>query len=105
MLRFRLQPIPCKIVILECSVGKGAPWETVLVANPDQWLGQTAKYLQSFNLFQPNDLDIAGFCPATVSLWPIFIATKPTVGHDKRYISRGILPKLAFKSDFEFKGG
>ena len=25
MLRFRLQPIPCKIVILECSVGKGAP--------------------------------------------------------------------------------
>ena len=42
MLRFRLQPIPCKIVILECSVGKGAPWETVLVANPEvvsgKWL-------------------------------------------------------------------
>ena len=33
MLRFRLQPIPCKIVILECSVGNGTPWERVLVAN------------------------------------------------------------------------
>ena len=33
MLRSRLQPIPCTIVILECSVGKGAPWKMVLVAN------------------------------------------------------------------------
>ena len=36
MLRFRLQPILCRIVILECSVGKGAPWGMVLVANPSQ---------------------------------------------------------------------
>ena len=36
MLRFRLQPIQCTIVILDCSVGKGAPWEMVLVANPAQ---------------------------------------------------------------------
>ena len=36
MLRFRLQPILCTIVILECSVGKGAPWGMVLVANPSQ---------------------------------------------------------------------
>ena len=36
MLRFRLQPILCTIVILECSVGKGAPWGMVLVANPSK---------------------------------------------------------------------
>ena len=36
MLRFRLQPILCRIVILECSVGKGAPWGMVLGANPSQ---------------------------------------------------------------------
>ena len=34
----------------------------------------------------------------------IFIATKPPVSHDKRYFSRWILPKSAFKSDFEFQG-
>ena len=38
-LRFRLQPILCKIVILECSLGKGAPWGMVLVANPAEAWG------------------------------------------------------------------
>ena len=46
MLRFSLQPIQCTIVILDCSVGKGAPWEMVLVANPAQGAHAHCEHLQ-----------------------------------------------------------